>query len=579
MLPRPLLITVSRLVLGLCLGAGVFAARADEPVATQSAPAPAAEQPSALTPQVLYQFLLAEIAGARGNLELASQGYLDLARKTQDARIAHRAAEIALYARRVPDALEAARLWNKLEPDNLQAVQMLAGLLAGGMGQLDELEPQLARILAKSSESPAGLLMALNSTLQRYPDKAEVRSSVDRLTEPYLKLPEAHFARAHAAFNAGDASAALASLDAALARKPDWEPAALLKAQLLQQQGRTKDAIAFLADFRSKQSQAAAPSVDIQHAYARLLAADRQYDAARAEFDKLVTLSPDNGEIGYTRALLLLQAGDATAAEAEFKRLLVLGKPDPDTVRMQIAQIQEEQKRIPEAILSYRAVTGGAQRNAAWIRAALLQAREGDLAGARSELARLRAAEPKEANTFLLAEAQILRELDRAGEAYALLDAAIRKQPDQTDLIYDRALLAERLGKYDDMERDLRRLIKLKPDEAQSYNALGYSFADRNIRLAEANTLISKALELAPDDAFILDSMGWVLYRSGKLEAAYEHLKRAYAVRPDPEIAAHIGEVLWMMGRQDEARKTWQDALATHPQNEELAKIIKRFTP
>ncbi|QSI77643.1 tetratricopeptide repeat protein [Niveibacterium microcysteis] len=577
MSPRPLLKTVSRLVLGLCLGAGVFVARADEPAATQSAPAqsPAAEQASALTPQVLYQFLLAEIAGARGNLELASQGYLDLARKTQDARIAHRAAEIALYARRVPDALEAARLWNKLEPDNLQAVQMLAGLLAGGMGQLDELEPQLARILAKSPEGPAGLLMALNGTLQRYPDKAEVRRSVDRLTEPYLKLPEANFARAHAAFNAGDADAALASLDAALVRKSDWEPAALLKAQLQQQQGRTKDAIAFLAAFRSKQPQ----SVDIQHAYARLLAADRQYDAARVEFDKLVTLAPDNGEIGYTRALLLLQAGDANAAEAEFKRLLVLGKPDPDTVRMQIAQIQEEQKRIPEAILSYRAITGGAQRNSAWIRAALLQARGGDLAGARSELARLRAAEPKEANTFLLAEAQILRELDRAAEAYALLDAAIRKQPDQTELIYDRALLAERLGKYDEMERDLRRLIKLKPDEAQSYNALGYSFADRNIRLAEANTLIRKALELAPDDAFILDSMGWVLYRSGNLESAYEHLKRAFEVRPDPEIAAHIGEVLWMMGRQDDARKTWQDALAAHPQNEELAKVIKRFTP
>jgi len=577
MSPRPLLMTVSRLVLGLCLSAGVFAARADEPAVTQSAPvaAGAAEPQSALTPQVLYQFLLSEIAGARGNLELASQGYLELARKTQDPRIAHRAAEIALYARRVPDALEAARLWNRLEPDNLQAVQMLAGLLAGGMGQLDELEPQLARILASTPEGPAGLLMALNGTFQRYPDKAEVRQSVERLTEPYLKLPEAHFARAHAAFNAGDADAALASLDAALARKTDWEPAALLKAQLLQQQGRTKDAIAFLAAFRAKQPQ----SIDIQHAYARLLAADRQYDAARVEFDKLVTLAPENGEIGYTRALLLLQAGDANAAEVEFKRLLVLGKPDPDTVRMQIAQIQEEQKRIPEAILSYRAVTGGAQRNAAWIRAALLQARGGDLAGARGELARLGAAEPKEANTFLLAEAQILRELDRAGEAYALLDAAIRKQPDQTELIYDRALLAERLGKYDEMERDLRRLIKLKPDEAQSYNALGYSFADRNIRLAEANTLIRKALELAPDDAFILDSMGWVLYRSGNLESAYDHLKRAYDVRPDPEIAAHIGEVLWMMGRQDDARKTWQDALAAHPQNEELVKVIKRFTP
>ncbi|GAA5178594.1 tetratricopeptide repeat protein [Niveibacterium umoris] len=572
---RPLLVSISRLALGLCLATSVSAARADEMQADSAAPeAKAADLPSALTPQILYQFLLSEIAGARGNLELASQGYLDLARKTRDPRIARRAAEVALYARRVPDALEAARLWSALEPENMQAVQMLAGLLAGGMGRLDELEPQLARILSRSPEGPANLLMALNATLQRYPDKVEVQRSIDRLSEPYLKLPEAYFARAHAAFNAGDSETALRLLEQALERKADWEPAALLKAQLQQQQGRVKDALAFLDAYRAKNPK----SFDAHLAYARLLASDRQYAASRSEFEKLVKLAPDNGEVGYTYALLLLQAGEPAAAEAEFQRLLVLGKPDPDTVRMQIAQLQEEQKRTTEAITSYRAITGGAQRNTAWIRAALLQARGGDVAGARAELAHLRQSYPKDANTFLLGEAQILREINRPAEAYALLDAAIRKQPDQTDLIYDRALLAERLGKFDEMERDLRRLIKLKPDEAQSYNALGYSLADRNIRLVEAQELIRKALDLAPDDAFILDSMGWVLFRKGDLTAAYESLKRAFDLRPDPEIAAHIGEVLWQMGRRDEARKTWQDSLNSHPQNEELVKVIKRFS-
>jgi tetratricopeptide (TPR) repeat protein len=576
MSPRSLLSPLLCFALGIGLAAGAMAASAEEPAASASEPVAAskpAELPSALTPKILYQFLLSEIAGARGNLPLASQGYLELARDTRDPRIARRAAEVSLYARRVPEALEAARLWNELEPDNPQAVQMLAGLLAGGMGRLDELEPQLARILARSPEGPAALLMALNSTLQRYPDKAEVRRSIDRLTEPYLKFPEAHFARAHAAFNAGEAAAALTALDSALRIKPDWEPAALLKAQLMQQDGKLKEAIAFLGGFINARPDA----LDAQLARARLLAADRQYDAARVEFEKLVKAAPENGEVGYTYALLLVQTGDQQGAEAEFKRLLVLGKPDPDTVRMQIASLQEEQKRMPEAIASYRSITGGAQRNNAWIRAALLQARGGDLPGARAELQRLRGANPKDANAFLLAEAQILRELNHPADAYALLDAAIRKQPDQPDLIYDRALLAERLGKMEEMERDLRRLIKLKPDEAQAYNALGYSLADRNIRLAEAHELISKALELAPGDAFILDSMGWVLYRKGDLTGAYEHLTRAYAERPDPEIAAHTGEVLWMMGRQDEARKMWRDSLQTHPDNEELGKVLKRF--
>ncbi|MCX9155565.1 tetratricopeptide repeat protein [Niveibacterium sp. 24ML] len=568
--------SLMRWALGLGLAAGALVVAAQEPAASASEPLAAskpAEIPSALTPKILYQFLLSEIAGARGNLPLASQGYLELARETRDPRIARRAAEVSLYARRVPEALEAARLWNELEPDNPQAVQMLAGLLAGGMGRLDELEPQLARILARNAEGPAALLMALNSTLQRYPDKAEVRRSVDRLTEPYLKLPEAHFARAHAAFNAGDAPGAQVELELALGIKPDWEPAALLKAQLMQQAGRNKEAIAFLDGFIKGRPDA----LDARLARARLLAADRQYELATSEFEALVKKAPDNGEVGYTYALLLVQTGKPAAAEAEFQRLLALGKPDPDTVKMQIASLQEDQKRTAEAIVSYRSIGAGAQRNNAWIRAALLQARSGDLPGARAELARLRSAYPKDANAFLLAEAQILREMNQVAEAYGLLDAALRTQPDDPELMYDRALLAERLGKMDVMERDLRRLIKLKPDEAQAYNALGYSLADRNIRLAEAYELIRKALELAPGDAFILDSMGWVLYRKGDLPAAHEHLARAFAERPDPEIAAHIGEVLWMMGRQDEARKTWQDALQAHPKNEELGKVLKRF--
>ncbi len=574
---------LSRLATALLLSLGVATANAQGVPDTKGAQdadddsrAPSAVQPllpnQELTQELMYELLLSEIAGARGKLDVSVQGYLDLARKTRDPRIARRATEVALYARRPVEALEAARLWNELDPASQSAVQMIAGLLAGGMGKLEELEPQLAQLLARHKEGPAPLLMGLNRTLVRYPDKAEVRGTVDRLTTPYLKLPEARFARAHAAFNAGDTGGALAELDQALLARPDWEPAALLKAQLLQQDGRTREAIDFLATFTQKYPSAR----DAQYNYARLLAADRQYPAARVAFEKLVKALPENPDIGFTYALLLVQAGDKTAAEAEFKRVMGLQSRDQDSVRLQLGQLYEDQKRVPEAVEMYRSLTGS-QRTTGFARAAMLQARSGDLPGARAEFKRLRDESPQESVTYLLAEAQVLRELNKVQDAFDLLGTELQRQPDQPEVLYDYSLLAERLDRLDVMEESLRRLITLKPDEAQAYNALGYSFADRNQRLDEAKQLISRALELAPGDGFILDSMGWVLYRRGDLEGARDHLQRAFAVRPDPEIAAHLGEVLWMLGQKRDARSLWSESLRQHPENEELAKVIKRF--
>ncbi len=568
-----------RLLVALLMSLGLASAKAQDAAdptdegAAPSAATAASELPNEeLTPQIVYEMLLSEIAGARGRLDISVPGYLDLAKQTRDPRIAKRATEIALYARRAPEALEAARLWATLDPASEAAVQTLAGLLAGGMGKLEELEPQLARLLARHKDGPAPMLMGLNRTLSRYPDKAEVRQTVDRLTEPYQKIPEAHFARAHAAFNAGDAPGALVELERALAERPDWEPAALLKAQLLQQAGQTPEAIASLKDFVAKRPGAR----DARYTYARLLVADHQYANAATEFEKLVKEMPENSEVGFTYGLLLVQMGKDDAGEAEFKRVLALGRPDQDAVRLQLGQLYEDQKRTAEAMTMYRSLSGS-QRTTGFARAAMLQARGGDLPGAREQFRRLREENPKDATIYLLAEAQILREFNRAQEAFDLLGEELKRQPDQPEILYDYSLLAERLEKLDVMERNLRRLIVLKPDEAQAYNALGYSFAERDQRLDEARQLIKKALELAPDDGFVLDSMGWVLYRSGDLPGARDHLRRAFAARPDPEIAAHLGEVLWMMGQKSDARSLWNDALRQHPGNEELAKVLKRF--
>ncbi|WP_341677673.1 tetratricopeptide repeat protein [Niveibacterium sp. SC-1] len=572
---RPVLSRLAAVLLFATLATSAWAQEADDADQPDVPDAPASvvmalpAQP--LTPQIVYQLLLSEIAGARGQMDLASQGYLDLARKTRDPRVAKRATEVALFARRAPEAVEASRLWAELDPGSTEALQTLAGLLAGGMGGLSELEAPLARLLAKS-DKPQQSLLGLNRTLARYPDKAEVRKTIDRLSEPYLQYPEAHYARAYAAYAAGDSVAAQAEADKALAGRKDWEVAALLKVQLLQQKGQTAEALSFLKGFL-----AASPNArDARYAYARLLAVDRQYPASRAEFERLVKELPDNGEVGYTYALLLEQMDEYAAAETQFKRLLPLDSPGADAINMQLGQLYEEQKRWPDASAVYRAVTGP-QKPLAQSRAALIQARGGDLSGARANLQRLREAEPKQASTYLLAEGQLLRELGKNEEAFALLGSSLASQPDQVDVLYDYSLLAEKLGKIDVMEKSLRRLIELRPDEAQAYNALGYSLADRNQRLDEAQGLIKKALTLSPDDGFILDSMGWVLFRRGDLNGALDHLQRAYAARPDPEIAAHLGEVQWKLGRKDEAHKTWSDAAKAHPDNTTLAEVMKRF--
>lgn len=563
---------LSALALGAgLLGAGLpAAADEDEPVKAENPNLPKQE----LTPQILQQLLLAEIAGARGKLDQSVEGYLKLAKQTRDPRIARRATEIALFARRHTEAQEAAKLWTETDPDSEEAIQVLTGLLAGGLGKLDEVEPLLGRLLTRQGKSPETVLMNLNRILARYPDKAEVRLSVDRLSEPYLKFAEAHFARAHAAYNAGDKDAALGLLDQALALRRDWEAPALLKTQLLQQAGKTKDAIAFLRGFVAHAPQA----TTARKAWAGLLATDRQFDAAQKEFEALASANPDDPELAYMRALLLIQAGKSAEATPLLQKVIGLEGNDADASRIQLGQIYEEGKREADAIAIYRQV-GGSQRPSAQARAALLQAKGGDLAGARAELRSLRESAPKEARQYLLAEVQILRELNRPEEAFPLLDAELARTPEDLDLLYDHALLAELTGRHDVMERELRRLIAARPNDAQAYNALGYSLADRNERLEEALELIRRAHALSPEDGFILDSLGWALFRKGDLAAALVELKRAFALRPDPEIAAHLGEVLWASGSRDEAKRTWQDARRAHPDNEELSRTIKRFEP
>jgi tetratricopeptide (TPR) repeat protein len=253
-----------------------------------------------------------------------------------------------------------------------------------------------------------------------------------------------------------------------------------------------------------------------------------------------------------------------------------MGYRDPNSVRFTLGQIAEEQKQWQAAIDWYQSIQRGGQYFASRLRVASVMAKQGKLAEARAYLHNINAGEEQRVQ-LLIGEAQLLREAKRDGEAFELLGKALQTQPNQPELLYDYALTAERLERFDVLEENLRKLIQIQPDHAHAHNALGYSFADRNVHLGEARKLIERALELSPEDAFIIDSLGWVLYRQGDLKGAEAQLRRAYLGRPDGEIGAHLGEVLWAMGRRDDAVRVWDEALKNHPDNETLQKTVKRL--
>ncbi|MBI3069580.1 MAG: tetratricopeptide repeat protein, partial [Betaproteobacteria bacterium] len=262
----------------------------------------------------------------------------------------------------------------------------------------------------------------------------------------------------------------------------------------------------------------------------------------------------------------------------QLKRTLEMGYKDPDAVRYYLGQVNEERKRFDDALTWYGEVAGGEQYVAAHARYAGILAKQGRLGDARAHLQQVAARDIQQRVQLTQAEAQLLRDAAAYREAFELLGHALEKTPNSPELLYDHAMAAEKVDRLDVLEANLRKLIEMRPTNAHAYNALGYTLADRNERLEEARGLIAKALELAPDDPFIMDSMGWVLYRMGNIKEGLDYLQRAYALRPDPEIAAHLGEVLWMQGRREEARKIWADSLKDHPRNEVLENTIKRLT-
>jgi tetratricopeptide (TPR) repeat protein len=539
-----------------------------------SKPVPAPALPAVeLTAELMYKVMVAEVALQRGQPHIAATAYLELARETHDPRIAQRATEIAWNARFMDAATEAAGIWLQGAPGNARARQVLGALLANQQ-KVDAARVQFEQWLASDPENVGQSFLQLSTLLARNKDRKAVVELVRGLAERYQQVPEARLAVAQAAWNAGDETLALDESSAALKLKPDWELAALFRAQALQRRS-NDEALAFLGDYLEKHSDAK----DARLNYARLLVTSKRHAEARKQFELLVQQFPQNPDVVMAVALLAMQAADYDAAETQLRHALEVGYGEPDIARLYLGQVNEERKRFEEALKWYSTVEQGEQYVNAQARFAGVLAKQGRLAEARKHLQQAAAAGPQQRVQLTQAEAHLLRDANAYKEAFELLGDALQKMPDYPDLLYDHAMAAEKVNRLDVLESNLRKLIQLRPDHAHAYNALGYTLADRTERLTEARELIEKALALSPDDAFIMDSMGWVLYRLGEPREALEHLQRAYTVRPDAEIAAHLGEVLWAAGQQEEARKVWSEALKEHGSNEALQNTIKRFAP
>jgi tetratricopeptide (TPR) repeat protein len=536
-----------------------------------------AENTTAIKPKIteanaefVYKYLLGEIAGQRGELPLASQLFFDLAKQTRDARLAERAAKAAAYANQPAMALQASTLWTELDPNSIEAQQAASQLLVAS-GNLKAAKPQIKKLLAKEDTRANGFLY-LNTLLSKQKDKLEVLEVVQELAKPYPKLPEAHFAVAQAAFFADKPDIAKSALEAADKQQPGWETGAQMQGQILFKESPEK-ALEFYKTFLKKYPNAN----DVRMTYAKTLVSQKKIQEAKPEFIRLVDSAKGSPEVSAVVGLLSLESAEYAMADQYFEQALKAGFKEPDQLHLYLGRSAEKQKDDARALSWYDKIEPGDFYLDGRISAAGVLARTKGVDAAITMLDDINDLTIEQQVLIIQTEASLLNQAKRHQDAFDLMQKAVVNWPNSPEIIYDYAMTAERVGKLEIMEEALYKLIKMRPDYAAAYNALGYSYADRNIKLIEAKALVETALKLSPSDHYIMDSLGWVYFRLGDLPNAIEYLRKAYEIQADPEIAAHLGEALWKQGQQEEAKVIWEQALKAYPENDVLLATTKKF--
>lgn len=555
--------------------------------AQQPDPAPAAPPAnSALDGELFYQLMVGELSTQHGETGVGYSLILDAARKTGDARLYQRAIDISLQSRAGESALQAARAWKQAQPNSRDANRYVLQILIG-LNRLNETVEPLKREIALTEAKDRALTIV---TLPRY----FARSSDKKLATEMLEQ-----ALAEHLGNPGTGAAAWSAVGRM--RLENEDSAGALEAA---RRGQTLDARAegpallALALMSPQQPGAEAivrkylegrPLVEVRLAYARALLDAQRYAEAGSQVQTVTSEKPDYAEAWLIRGTLELQDNSFALAERSLKQFLELmqsrrgsdGMEEPSRALAQaylaLAQIAEQRKDYKQAEAWLAKISSPEDLVRTQSRRAGILARQGRLDEARELIRNLPERSPADARVKLSSEVQLLRDNKRYTQAYELLAEATKRDPKDYDLLYDQATLAEKLGNTTEMERILRRIITEKPQYHHAYNALGYSFADRNVRLSEARQLILKALEFAPDDPFISDSLGWVEFRTGNKPEALRVLEKAYRARPDAEIAAHLGEVLWSLGQREQALSIWREGLQLNAENETLVETLKRL--
>ncbi len=519
--------------------------------------------------EYVFRILLGELAGRRGMADVAFEQYLVLSQALDDPLVSERAVRIGLFTRRYRDLLPAAERWVELDPENVGAQRALALVLVE-LRETSRAAELFAEWLGDAPDDP-DRFSAVTGVLQRAEDNAVVLAVLAQLADRYGDSALIQHAYALSALRSGDTATSMKAVDRALAIRDDWPEAWLLKSQVLMDQGRTDEASRLLRQVSEQRPD----DVRLGLAYVRLLLEQERLDEARVELRQVVERIPDDSDVLYSAGLLAAQADDMAEAEAYLTRALE-GKRRLDAY-FELGRIAEQSEQYGKAMERYSQVTEGERVMDARVRTGHVMVLMGRYESARAHFVALRRDNPGTAVSLYLAESESLREAEQIQRSYDVLDVALDAYPGNHDLLYARALMAERLGRLTVLERDLSAILETDPDNAHALNALGYTLADRTERYDEALKYIQRAHKLMPDDAAILDSMGWVLYRLKRFDEALSYLQRAYDANPDEEIAAHLGEVLWVSGNRQRAMDVWNSELERVGQAPNVLRAMQRF--
>ena len=525
---------------------------------------------SSFSEETLYSLLSAELAGQRNRLDIALDNYVTQAINTQDPGISERAFRIAEYLGADQAALDTSLIWAKNAPDDLEA-QRAAAIQLARNGRYDDSMAYMEKVLQAKGDTHFDFL-ALSAVETDAETRAGLQKSFDSLLARHPDNGQLIFGKALLMQQDGDAEGALKLLEKNPPQDGEVAPV-LLRARLLQSLNRGDEALPLL----KKSIRQYPDDKRLGLTYARTLVEQNRMDEAKVQFASLVQQYPEDDELRFSLALVCLEGKAWDEAEGYLQELIERDS-HVDSAHLNLGRIAEERNDPEGALTEYALVGPGNDYLPAQLRQADILVSHGRGAEAARKLAAARDTQPDYAIQLYLIEAETLAANKQTDRAWNVLQQALKQYPDDLNLLYSRAMLAEKRNDLGQMERDLRTIIQREPDNAMALNALGYTLSDRTTRYAEAKALIQQAYDLTPDDPAVLDSLGWVNFRLGNLDEAERLLRQALERFPDQEVASHLGETLWANGKQREAKQIWAKFLKENPDSPLLRKTILRLT-